>query len=322
MRVVAVARVLNEDDIIEAFVRHTLAFVGHIVLMDNGSTDRTLEILAALRQEGMPLTVMQCRSVFFNEAEYNTLIYRVADAAFQPDWILHLDTDEFIDSRMGDLHAALAAIPPEAVAAKLSLRNYFADGLDASELLIPRRMVLRDAADRRVLKCMLRGGLSEYIHVGAGNHDATFSGDPVAAVELVDIPLAHYPVRHPAQFVMKATLGRLKVLAAGAPAVQANHAEHYNHMLDALSRNPGEIFHDAARMANALPAIPLVEDPIRYLGSELRYTTATDHAMKALRTAANYAEQLATSHGRLLDASPEARARAQSAAIQAELLGL
>jgi hypothetical protein len=321
MRVVAVVRVLNEDDIIEAFIRHTLAFAGHIVLMDNGSTDRTLEILASLQREGAPLTVIQCRAVFFNEAEYNTLLYRVADSAFQPDWVLHLDADEFVDDRDANLHASLAAIPVEAIAAKLSLRDYFGNGLDLSDLLIPRRMVLRDATDRRVLKCMLRGGLSVGIHVVAGNHDAVFNGEQVAAVELSNIPLAHYPTRHPQQFILKAMLGRLKVLAAGASAVEAGHALHYNHVLDASARNPADIFCDTARMTNALPPIPLVEDPIAYRGADLRYTVATDHTMKALRTAADYAERLATAHGRLLDASPEAQAQAQSAAIQFEVLG-
>ena len=51
MRLTAVTRVLNEEDIIEPFIRHHAAFVEAHILLDNGSGDRTLEILAALRRE-------------------------------------------------------------------------------------------------------------------------------------------------------------------------------------------------------------------------------------------------------------------------------
>jgi hypothetical protein len=59
MRLVAASRVLNEDDILEAFVRHHAALVDHHIFLDNGSSDRSLAILRALQAEGLPLTVLQ-----------------------------------------------------------------------------------------------------------------------------------------------------------------------------------------------------------------------------------------------------------------------
>ena len=55
MRLVAVSIVKNEADIIEAFVRHTHAWVDHHLVFDHDSTDGTREILQALRAEGLPL---------------------------------------------------------------------------------------------------------------------------------------------------------------------------------------------------------------------------------------------------------------------------
>jgi glycosyltransferase involved in cell wall biosynthesis len=52
MRIVAMTRALNEADIIECFVRHTSAFVAHHVIMDDGSSDGTIDILTALKREG------------------------------------------------------------------------------------------------------------------------------------------------------------------------------------------------------------------------------------------------------------------------------
>jgi len=48
MRLVAVSIVKNEADIIEPFVRHTLAWVDHHLVFDHDSTDGTREILGAL----------------------------------------------------------------------------------------------------------------------------------------------------------------------------------------------------------------------------------------------------------------------------------
>ena len=63
MRLVAVTRIRNEDDIVEAFARHHAALVDHHVFLDNGSADGTLAILAALHRDGLPLTVLQTRCV-------------------------------------------------------------------------------------------------------------------------------------------------------------------------------------------------------------------------------------------------------------------
>jgi len=83
---VAASRVLNEDDILEAFVRHHAALVDHHIFLDNGSSDRSLAILRALQAEGLPLTVLQTRAAHF--------------------------CDEFVDQRRteGGLRAVLASL--------------------------------------------------------------------------------------------------------------------------------------------------------------------------------------------------------------------
>ena len=52
MRPVAVTKILDEADIVEAFARHTAHYVGHHIFLDNGSVDGTVEILRQLRDEG------------------------------------------------------------------------------------------------------------------------------------------------------------------------------------------------------------------------------------------------------------------------------
>ena len=321
MRITAVSRVMNEDDIIEAFVRHTLAHVDHLLVLDNGSTDRTVEILGALKAEGAALTVLQARSPIFYELQYNTFLYQTAKLSFHPDWVIHLDADEFVDARTIALRDALAAVPPELPSVKLSLVNYFENGLGHPEPVVPRRMVHRDTTERHVHKCVVRATLGGTVVVDSGNHDVWLDGTKVATALLPGPKLAHYPARDPLQNVVKSVVGRLKVLAAGGgPELVAQRADHYTPVLAALCRDPAEIFGDRHRMQAELPGMPLLEDPIQYAGGDLRYTTLSDPAMKAVRTLATLAQQIAASHGTLLDADASARSRVEAAALQPVLL--
>ena len=92
MRLVAVTRIRNEDDIVEAFVRHHAAMVDHHVFLDNGSNDRTVEILKSLRTEGVGVSIFSNRSPVFVEVAQNTHLLRHA-LALGADWVLHLDCD-------------------------------------------------------------------------------------------------------------------------------------------------------------------------------------------------------------------------------------
>ncbi|OYV81028.1 MAG: hypothetical protein B7Z64_11395, partial [Acidiphilium sp. 21-68-69] len=127
----------------------------------NGSTDRTLAILLALRDEGLPISVFQARAVGFDEARVNTWLYETADGLHRPDWVAFLDVDEFIvageDGLAPLLAPLLAAAPAPAVA--LPLVNYHdtADD-DPAELVIPRRLRWRARQMPPVPKVIVRGG--------------------------------------------------------------------------------------------------------------------------------------------------------------------
>ena len=49
MKLVCISRVKNEADIIEAFVRHHVAYFDKIIIVDDASSDGTYEMLRALR---------------------------------------------------------------------------------------------------------------------------------------------------------------------------------------------------------------------------------------------------------------------------------
>ncbi|MFZ0018058.1 MAG: glycosyltransferase family 2 protein [Acetobacteraceae bacterium] len=165
MRLTAVSKVLDEADIIEAFVRHTAAFVSHQIILDNGSCDGTVEILKHLRDEGLHLTLLQNHCRQFNEKKLNTVLYHLAVQLGAPDWVLFLDADEFIDDREavrggGGLAALLEGQPAEVLCVHVLLSHYQASIWDnLNEPIIPVRLSWRQER-RAVEKAMVRGNLA------------------------------------------------------------------------------------------------------------------------------------------------------------------
>ena len=96
MRLVAVSIVKNEADIIEAFVRHTRAWVDHHLVFDHDSTDGTREILGALQREGLRLTLYTDAALGNLQQARSNFLTRLAAQSFAADWVLPLDADEIL----------------------------------------------------------------------------------------------------------------------------------------------------------------------------------------------------------------------------------
>jgi hypothetical protein len=310
MRLVAASRVLNEDDILEAFVRHHAALVDHHIFLDNGSSDRSLAILRALHAEGLPLTVLQARTAHFCETSLLTGLFRMA-AGMGADWVLMLDCDEFVDQRRmaGDLRARLAALRPEQSVLGLPVSAFHPLPSDnAADLLVPRRIRWRERERRPEPKIVLRGALAApNVSVAAGNHAAMRDGQLIPMTLADDLELAHFPHRSPWQQAAKSAIGRLKVIAAGLEMAAGNVSNHYNADFDRIRNDPASLLRDAGLLSPGAPETGLVEDPIDYQGGELRHTVAGDPMTKAIAAMAAFGETLATQHARLLDTNEGAR---------------
>ncbi|WP_297443808.1 glycosyltransferase family 2 protein, partial [Acidocella sp.] len=315
MKIVAITRVLNEADIIEAFTRHTAVFVQHHVFMDNGSSDGTIEILTALKQEGLPITVFQSRAVTFNEGNALTYMYNVAMREHAPDWVFCLDADEFIDDRaVSDGARAylerLMSGSPRIEVVKIPMVNYFATSQDnPAEVVVPVR-ITRRRPPSDAYKIILRGGLPEAdIVIEHGSHWAWLRSRPINSVVNSDLWLAHYSERSPFQYIAKFVRGWSKVLASGQAEVGRKTAYHYHDPFDFLRDKPGNFLRNPRFMGFKNEVPDLIDDPARYCGGGLRYSASVDEAMRAVRSLMGYLDDLATQHGRLIDEFPFVRAQ-------------
>jgi hypothetical protein len=315
MSLVGITRVLNEDDIVEAFVRHHAAMVDHHVFMDNGSTDETIAILRALKDEGLNISVFQNRSVFFTETSYNTVLFRHAANVLSADWAIFLDTDEFVNlGRAPDgLRAALEVLPADAVCIGLPSLTYF-DTVhdDPAEPIVPVRMRRREnPAERQSSKMFVRGSLAAAnVTIDAGQHRVLRDGGPVQPYGDHPLSLGHYYRRSAWQTISKSVMGYLKVTAAPKSERDQKRSVHYNDIFRFMRDDPQRLFAPGF-LAPTYDAMNLVEDPLSYLGGPLRYTKIADPRFKAIRVLIAYAEQLAQAHAHFIDTNQGVRLQAE-----------
>jgi hypothetical protein len=307
MQIISVTRILNEDDIVEAFVRHNHLHVEHMIFFDNGSTDRTLEILKLLKQEGFPLSVFQGFAVSFDEVAVNTFLYKLANQLHTADWVVYLDADEFISTDNSTVEI-LMSVEQQFNAVLVPLIHYCQTSFeDPSETIVPVRMRWRFSQPTNVFKMFVRGSLGEEIVIDAGNHNGFINGEQISAVVQPGLNLAHYPRRNGWQNLHKITVGWLKALAGGKQAALQGRSIHYKSPFETLRDKPGELVGNSKYLDYELDASLCEEVPLAYKGGLLRYTQPTDPALKALSLCLGYAEQLATQYGKLLDDSPQAQ---------------
>jgi hypothetical protein len=299
MRLVAVSIVKNEADIIEAFVRHTLAWVDHHLIFDHDSTDGTREILGALKHEGLPLTLF-CDDApgHLQQARSNHLT-RFAAEAHGAEWVLPLDADEILTGPgRTELEQELQKIGPDAPAS-LPLLDYCATTGDDAAVLNPvlrlRHCRPQPSLTRKIF-IPRRLALDPALAAGKGSH-ALYRGTerrpdrPLPA----DYLLAHLALRSPQHQILRVVRAELQRESRGRAG--AGLDVHYRLGYQLLAENPKLFFTTVCP-----PADGLRRQPINYRGGPLRHSAGQDWARVA-RALLPYLDQLAASHGRLADAT-------------------
>ena len=316
--IVGVSRILNEAALIEPFIRHHATLLDLHIVLDNGSTDRTLPILRALAGEGLALQVFQSVSPIFAEATYNTGLYRLALAA-GADWAIFLDADELLDVRRApSLTEALVWVPVETVCIQLPVHDYVATDNDTPAELNPfRRLTMREAAPH-MTKMIVRRAAPGRIEVLMGQHSATVDGIETRGEPQELVRLGHFPSRSPLQAARKAILARMKAVASGRSVADVANAHHVE-TIEALKTDAASWLRDQ-ELAALRPGRNLVFDPAPYAGGDLLFSEPSDDLASLLGQFAAQGELLARSHGRILDSKRLIRAGLEGEAAVARRL--
>lgn len=219
-----VSVVKDEADIIEGTIRHMAGEVDALLVMDNGSTDGTREILHELAVH-LPLTVVDDPSGHFGQSAKMTELAEKAHAQ-GAQWVVPFDADElwWAESRVADV---LATANHRATVVMAGLHDHVASADDLDDPDPLRAMVWRRRDAQKLGKvaikwtpgCVIRDGNHSVDHPRGERGDWALS-------------ICHFPYRSLAQFQRKATKASVAYVGADVPEGVGEHWRSYGRLID------------------------------------------------------------------------------------------
>ncbi len=281
----------NEADIIESYLRYHLHIFDGIVILDNGSTDRTMEIISLMQKEGLPIEVKEDDSLAFAQGDKTTELIDYTFKHFAPDLIFPLDVDEF-------LTAPASPENPRRLIDRLQTGKkiyylerdytYFPVHINEKELFIPRRITyaspIKDYWPKVVVSREIWESYSPVI--SGGNHDLLFDKGDLEQEILAPLKIRHFPYRSLEQAKSKIAVGWINTLASYSYNVGHNY--HWQALFEILKHSNFNL-----RLEDILEYNE-VHVPMNFsfcCSLDLKYTG--ENEVNAVRNLLNYTEALA-----------------------------
>ncbi len=256
MTTAGVCMVKDEVDVIGGTLAHQADEVDFLLVVDNGSTDGTRELLAEL-ERSLPLTVLDDPEIAYHQA--STITALAAQAAERgARWVLPFDADEiwFADDRVSDVLAGHFGC--NVVSAQLY--DHVATAVDRPDPDPFKALVWRRVEPAPLPKVAFRWCREAQVH--NGNHGVTLP-EPAPAVGS-SLQVRHFPYRSPRQFVSKARNGAAAMRASSFPASEGAHWRAYGELLEREGEARLIDLYLETFFAVDPEAAGLVEDPAPY----------------------------------------------------------
>ena len=199
--------VRDEGDIIDDMLRFHLEIgVDHILVTDNGSLDRTRDILQGYSNLGV-LSLLDQPAFDHSQYRWSTIMAEIAHRELHAGWVIHADADEFFWHPQG-LKVALRGIPTDMLYLEVPRHDFVpAAGMDprnpAITMLYRKRVSLNlngRPLPPKVIHRALQG-----LSIAQGNHAVNLP--PASRADFTGIEVLHFPIRSYEQFEVKVRNG-------------------------------------------------------------------------------------------------------------------
>ncbi len=280
----------NEADIIEAMIRLNLRFLDHIHIIDNGSSDGTLEILADLAEELPSVSVASDPTPGHPQTDIMNRFLAESAGSYNPYHVIPLDGDEILVGDPGAFREECAAFSDPI---HIDWRTYVPTEDDRADLENPVQRIRwrRDPERPQYRKSTVPKGLIGRAVWSQGSHKLLLEGRSVRAHKSTTVALAHFPVRSIEQITAKALIGHWGLLLRGAPR---SEGKQWREISAEILRNGAlsqETFLRIGRTYATRQLNDLLEDPVDVPENiEMRCTGPA--VTSALHHIATFAEQL------------------------------
>lgn len=262
---ISVTMVKNEDTIIEAFIRHTCQYMYKMIIIDNGSTDGTIDILNALIEEGLPITLLDASSYFYDQYLIENKVIQdiIRNESF--DFLFPLDADEFLGAD-GQLSHEIDSLPIDKISI-VKWVTYCMMDENESGFFMDRIHYVRQHEPRTFTKVIIpyQFAKNELLFVSMGHHDV--ESIPASDKGFINtIYIAHFPVRSVCQIQLKIYQGILSLLMSSMEKVPSFH---WRQILSEIQTNSFDIISYSKKYAlvtdeDNLDDLVFVNKPFHY----------------------------------------------------------
>ncbi|MFZ0946257.1 MAG: glycosyltransferase family 2 protein [Syntrophobacteraceae bacterium] len=269
-RIISLSVVKNEQDIIEPCIRHNIAFLDFMIILDNGSNDATRNIISELMRE-LGNVVLADHSDFGHwHSERITRLLHFCQTAFFADYVVLLDADEFIDApdRI-TFESILGTIMPGGIGLVPWRTFVLAPEEGEKATLDPPRSIkwCRAAEIPLYKKAILRldGSCFHDLRISQGNHSVVSEkGRELPCMDLDGLALAHFPVRSRNQLLVKSIVGWMAMLRKNPNVRETGECYQWRENFDLLLADPNVphtfVCESSIRYAQDRPRVQLPED--------------------------------------------------------------
>jgi hypothetical protein len=285
-KIFVVSHVKDEADIIESFLRYNLCYSDGIIINEgNRSSDKTIEIIDKLIEEGLPIhrfdDIDGGRDLHVDKNDYGGIydkakhtLARHAVDCFGADLVLALDADEFLYHIDGiNPRDALEAMD-EDIEYRLNWRSYiYQHEPEASKGFMPdnytnyRNPALEPgkgsfAGTALISKKLM---LEKDAYLSSGAHNLVYPPRHWNTVGLYyhsKLVCAHYPIRSKAQVMLMSVPRWMKVQQTTLVSIREKNDKWPQGMVFNELRDTGDISHDSIFKFSLEYGIQIVETHI------------------------------------------------------------